>query len=351
MTKKIKLTNANVDRMADHLANLIRAEFPHEVVPIYGIPRGGVPVAYLLARYQNIRVVDDPADAALFVDDIIDSGTTLEHWCDTYPGTPFFALIDKRNPHSPCNSEEALDFIRSGGWIEFPWEAGNERAEDDSIVGTILNRIKHAGVGYYANDNISAFIHSGELEELQNEVQHRAEHFLRGLIIDVDNDHNTRGTAKRIAKMYLHEVFKGRYKEAPHITDFPNAKKLDEMYMTGPITIRSACSHHFVPIIGRCWIGLIPGDRVIGLSKFNRIVDWIASRPQIQEELVVQIADFIEEQIAPVGLAVVVEATHMCMTWRGVKEPLESKMTTNVMRGAFRDSPEARSEFMALVAK
>lgn len=220
-----------------------------------------------------------------------------------------------------------------------------------NIVDKITAELEDAGIPFLANDNIAPYLKPEELEQLQSELEKRAEHFLRGLIIDLDNDHNTRGTAKRIAKMYLHEVFKGRYLQAPKITDFPNAKGLDEMYLTGPITVRSACSHHFVPIVGKCWIGVVPGDRVIGLSKFNRIVEWVASRPQIQEELVVQIADFIENQIAPKGLAVVVEATHLCMTWRGVREPMEAKMTTSVMRGAFRDKPEARAEFMSFLAK
>ena len=220
-----------------------------------------------------------------------------------------------------------------------------------SIVDILTERLKAAGAPFLANDNIAGYVTPAEMAQLKIELTHRAEHFLQGLVIDTANDHNTRGTAARIAKMYLEEVFKGRYIAPPVITDFPNAKGLDEMYMTGPITIRSACSHHFVPIVGRCWIGIIPGDRVIGLSKFNRIVDWVASRPQIQEELVMQIADYLDEKMAPRGLAVVVEATHMCMTWRGVREGMEAKMTTNVMRGAFRDKPEARAEFMAMVAK
>jgi len=220
-----------------------------------------------------------------------------------------------------------------------------------TVVERIVGRLQQEGVPFHANDNISAHIDDSDFDDLLAEVEARADHFLRGLIIDVDNDHNTKGTARRMAKMYLKEVFKGRYQKAPEITDFPNAKGLDEMYLSGPITVRSACSHHFVPIVGKCWIGIIPGDRVIGLSKFNRIVDWIASRPQIQEELVMQIADYIEEAIAPKGLAVVVEATHLCMTWRGVKEPMEAKMTTNVMRGKFREQPAARAEFMTMVAK
>lgn len=333
-----RLNHNNVRGLAGYVANTaINLKLGFKMFPI---PRGGVPAAYaVMAHDKRFSVVNDPALADFFIDDIIDSGATMVKWCDEYPGKPFLALINKTDESNP--------FAET--WVRFPWEG--EQSEDDSIVGTLLNRIQAAGAPFHANDNVSAFIQGNELALLQDEVARRAEHFLRGLLIDVDNDHNTVGTAKRIAKMYLREVFKGRYQPAPAITDFPNAKGLDEMYMTGPITIRSACSHHFVPIVGRCWIGIVPGDRVIGLSKFNRIVDWVASRPQIQEELVMQIADFIEEQIQPKGLAVVVEATHLCMTWRGVKEPMEAKMTTNVMRGAFRDKPEARAEFMTLVAK
>lgn len=315
-------------------------------VKAYAIPRGGIPAAYLIqnAMWLNhvarLILVETPEEAEVFIDDIIDSGRTKVRYCTSFPNRPFVALIDK------TGSEDSGQF----GWVVFPWESA-VNAADDSIVGTITNRIKQAGAPYLANDNIAAFIEDGELTVLQEELQHRAEHFLRGLVIDIEGDHNTVDTAKRIAKMYLNEVFRGRYTSAPKITDFPNAKKLDEMYLTGPITIRSACSHHFVPILGRCWIGIIPGDRVIGLSKFNRIVEWIAARPQIQEELVVQIADFIEEQIHPTGLAVIIEASHMCMSWRGVREPMEAKMTTSVMRGSFRDKPEARAEFLALVTK
>lgn len=338
MSSKVVLTHEQVRARVSQLADFCNT---HRLLRMFPIPRGGIPVAYLmLAENRMFSIVNDPDEADMFLDDIVDSGETMKKWCDDYPDKPFLALVDKLDI-----TDELKD-----SWVVFPWESV-ERAEDDTIVGTLCNRIKESGAPYFANDNISKFLKEGELKTLQHEVEKRADHFLRGLVIDIDNDHNTVGTAKRIAKMYLHEVFKGRYHPAPVITDFPNAKGLDEMYMTGPITIRSACSHHFVPIVGKCWIGIVPGDRVIGLSKFNRIVEWVASRPQIQEELVMQIADFIEEQIQPKGLAVVVEATHMCMTWRGVREPMEARMTTNVMRGVFREKPEARAEFMSLVTK
>ena len=212
----------------------------------------------------------------------------------------------------------------------------------------IRKRIKKAGASFHANDNIASFIKPGEVDKLQKEVAKAVEGLLTALIVDTTNDHNTRETAQRVAKMYLKEVFNGRYTEPPKVTDFPNVKNLDQVYTLGPITVRSACSHHLVPITGRAWIGILPSDRVIGISKFVRLTNWVMARPQIQEEATVQLADLIEQLIQPKGLAVVIEATHNCMTWRGVRES-ETRMTSSVMRGCFRDEPEARSEFFRLI--
>ncbi|CAB4187630.1 FolE GTP cyclohydrolase I [uncultured Caudovirales phage] len=216
------------------------------------------------------------------------------------------------------------------------------------LTESIKNRIKQDGGSFFANDNIAKYFQGNELELLQNEVEEKIKDVLETLIIDIENDHNTQETAKRVAKMYIKEVFSGRYVEPPKITEFPNAKQFDEIYTLGPITIRSACSHHLVPITGRAWIGILPSDRVIGISKFVRLVNWIMARPQIQEEATVQLADIIERLIAPRGLAIVIEAKHQCMTWRGVKES-ETAMTSSVMRGVFRDKPEARAEFLRLI--
>lgn len=214
-----------------------------------------------------------------------------------------------------------------------------------SISKKIRERLQTGNIPFYANDNISDFITPNELAELHIELKDKINDVLDVLLIDRVNDHNTKETANRVAKMYLNEVFKGRYHNQPKVTDFPNAKKLDQIYTVGPISVRSACSHHLVPIIGKCWIGVIPSDRVIGLSKFNRIVDWVMSRPQIQEEAAIQLADTIEKLIKPKGLAVIVKASHQCMTWRGVKDN-ETQMVTSVMRGIFRETAEARSELM-----
>jgi GTP cyclohydrolase I len=150
--------------------------------------------------------------------------------------------------------------------------------------------------------------------------------------------------------MYLNEVFKGRYIPAPRVTDFPNAKELDELYILGPISIRSACSHHLVPIIGQAWVGVLPNDRVIGISKFNRVIDWVMSRPHIQEEAVIMIADELERLMKPKGLAVLVKAEHLCMTWRGVKEH-ETLMTNSIMRGEFRENTALKAEFLSAIQK
>ena len=212
----------------------------------------------------------------------------------------------------------------------------------------IRSRLLAAGAPYLANDNIASAIEPGELKQLEAEVAARVEDLLRALVIDVDNDHNTRGTAERVARMYLQECFAGRYREAPRLTDFPNAKDLDQVYSVGPITVRSACSHHLVPILGKCWIGVKPSDRVIGLSKFVRLAEWVFSRPHIQEEAVMILADEIEKLVKPQGLIVIVDAQHYCMKWRGVREP-QTSMVTSVVRGEFRDKPHLKAEFLQLI--
>jgi GTP cyclohydrolase I len=212
----------------------------------------------------------------------------------------------------------------------------------------IRQRLEKAGVPFFANDNISEHLDEGDLNQLEVEVADKVRDLLRSLVIDIDNDHNTQETAERVARMYLHEVFKGRYHVQPKIASFPNIKNLDEVYTVGPISIRSACSHHLVPILGNCWIGIKPGEHVIGLSKFARVADWVFSRPHIQEEAVIILADEIERLCKPKGLAILVKAQHYCMKWRGVKE-LQTSMINSVVRGDFRKDPSLKAEFFELV--
>ncbi len=214
----------------------------------------------------------------------------------------------------------------------------------------IRERIQAARKRFNANDNIAEFIEPGELEKLLDEVTLKMKGVLGSLVIDTDNDHNTGDTARRVAKMYVNEVFRGRYVHGPEITEFPNAEHLNELMIVGPITVRSACSHHFCPVIGRIWIGVMPNEHtnVIGLSKYARLAEWIMGRPQIQEEAVVQLADLIQRKTQPDGLAIVMEASHYCMAWRGVKD-MDSKMINSVMRGVFLKDANLRREFLSLI--
>lgn len=220
------------------------------------------------------------------------------------------------------------------------------------LSAVIRERMVLAKKRFHANDNISDFLEVGELEALLDEVEEKMQGVLDSLVIDTEHDHNTQSTARRVAKMYLGEVFKGRYLPQPSITEFPNAERLNELMIIGPITVRSACSHHFCPVIGKVWIGVLPNQNtaVIGLSKYARLAEWVMGRPQIQEEAVVQLADLIQSKTRPDGLAIVMEATHFCMSWRGVKD-MDSKMINSVMRGAFLTDMTLRREFLALIPK
>jgi len=228
----------------------------------------------------------------------------------------------------------------------------NAPAQDAPVSERIRYRLVSAGCRHHANDNIAAFIEPGELDALQVEVQARMQEVLKSLVIDTDSDHNTQETAKRVAKMFVREVFAGRYAEAPTVTEFPNISRLNELMIVGPITVRSACSHHLCPIIGRVWVGIMPNEHsnLIGLSKYVRLTDWVMSRPQIQEEAVTMLADELQARVRPDGLAVVMEADHFCMHWRGVKDN-DAAMTNSVMRGAFLTDPNLRREFLALMPK
>lgn len=216
----------------------------------------------------------------------------------------------------------------------------------------VRQRLVAADQRFHANDNISAFIEPGELEQIQMEVAHQLEGVLRALVIDTESDHNTQDTARRVARMFIREVFVGRYQPPPPVTEFPNVAGLNELMIVGPVTVRSACSHHLCPIIGRVWVGVMPNEssELIGLSKYARLVEWVMSRPQIQEEAIAQLAELLQEKMRPDGLAIVMEADHFCMQWRGVKD-MDSKMTNSVMRGSFLKNADLRREFLALLAR
>ncbi|MFT3848849.1 MAG: GTP cyclohydrolase I [Propionivibrio sp.] len=224
------------------------------------------------------------------------------------------------------------------------------QTSDVPVSARIRERLRRARQRFHANDNIAAFLQPGELDGLINEVEGKMQGVLESLVIDTEGDHNTQDTARRVAKMYLTEVFRGRYVPAPPVTEFPNAERLNELMIVGPITVRSACSHHFCPIMGRLWVGLMPNEHsnLIGLSKYSRLAEWVMSRPQIQEEAITQMAELLMRKVSPDGLAVVMEADHFCMHWRGVRDS-ETKMINSVMRGSFLKDAALRREFLSLI--
>ena len=226
------------------------------------------------------------------------------------------------------------------------------RPATTTASGRIRARLISSNTRFHANDNIAAYIEPGELDQLLDEVSGHMQKVLESLVIDTVSDHNTQDTARRVAKMYMNEVFGGRYVDMPPVTEFPNAANLNELMIIGPITVRSACSHHLCPVIGKVWIGVMPNQRsaLIGLSKYARRASWIMSRPQIQEEAVVQLADLLQEKMQPDGLAVIMEADHFCMQWRGVKD-MDARMINSVMHGSFLKDPALRREFLSLIKR
>ena len=213
-----------------------------------------------------------------------------------------------------------------------------------STAITIKQRIDDAKASYKASDNISEFIKEGELPLLVDEVQAAFEDVLSTLIIDTDNDNNSRDTGRRLAKMYVNELMAGRYQPKPKVTAFPNSgHDRFEGMLTVKAELVSMCSHHHQPVRGLAIIGLIPTGEVIGLSKYVRIAQWCARRGQLQEELCNQIAKEIMTATDTENVGVYIEATHGCMEHRGVSAHSSLTQTT-VVHGLFHNDA-VKSEF------
>lgn len=187
-----------------------------------------------------------------------------------------------------------------------------------------------------------------EKEKKKQELEKLFVQMFDVLEMDRVKDANIIDTPKRMAKMYVDELLEGTYSEAPAITTFPNQKGMDQMIISGPIKLDSMCSHHFITISGSATIAYIPGDKVIGISKFSRIVRFFSRRPQIQEELTEQIADYIQKLMEPKGLMVFIKARHYCEIARGVREE-NIWMTTSSVKGIFKDNASAKEEFFNLI--
>jgi GTP cyclohydrolase IA len=309
--KKTNLTWEEVSERAAKLAHII-LHLPNitsilskkgpQPIKIFGVPRGGIPAALLvaqeLAQYHiNSIMVDLYGQCHIAIDDIIDSGKTRDSYIDEYEDEEeFFALVDKQ-------TEQDKDI----GWVVFPWERmANESEGPEENVRRLLEYI-------------------GE---------------------DPDRE-GLKDTPARVIKSY--KTLFGGYEQKPEdiITIFKD-HDCDEIVLLKGIEFYSTCEHHMLPFYGKAHIAYIPNDKLVGISKLARILEIFSRRLQIQERLCKQVTGAIEELLEPLGAACVLEAQHLCMTCRGVQKQ-NSVMTTSSLTGVFRTDARARSEFMSMI--
>jgi GTP cyclohydrolase I len=230
--------------------------------------------------------------------------------------------------------------------------AGEEQMGDDdknykeaNLADAIRFKMKRDQKRFWAGDNISDYLHEGDKERLIDEATVAFEKVLDTLLIDRENDPNSKGTARRLAKMYYNEIMAGRYEPAPDATAFPNdsADRYEGMLVVRS-ELRSMCSHHHQPVSGVAYIGIIAAEKLIGLSKYTRIAQWCARRGTLQEELCNDVAREIQKATGSENVAVYIQATHGCCENRGIMAHSSLTQTT-VLTGSFKIDPGAKKEF------
>ena len=263
---------------------------PPMPLAVYPVPRGGVPAALALAQHLDIVLVDTPERANIIIDDLIDSGSTMERFRDK----PFYALIDKRG----WGYEDA--------WVVWPWEGTAEGGIEDNIKRLLQ---------YVGEDPTR-----GGLEE----------------------------TPKRVAKAWAEWCAGYSQNPAEILKTFEDgAEGADEMVVVKDIPFYTHCEHHMAPFFGTATIAYLPDQKIVGLSKLSRLLDIYAKRLQVQERLGCQIADAIMDHLGALGCGVVINARHLCMESRGIKKQ-GSTTTTSALRGLFKEDPAVRNEFLQL---
>lgn len=299
MSNKYILTQAEVNALASRTGQAILSAHNHlSTINILGVPRGGISAAYLIASTSpKFSVVDNAYHADVIVDDLVDSGATLERCYKNHPSLPFYCLIDKR-----------YDKEYAGKWLVFPWE--NKDGQDEGIENNIVRLIQYVG--------------------------------------EDANREGLKETPKRVAKAW--KFWTSGYSINPKdiLKVFEDgAEGCDEMVVRKDIPIYSHCEHHLAAIIGKCTIAYIPDGKVVGLSKMDRLADMFARRLQVQERMTNQIADAMFDILQPKGVGVWITARHLCVESRGVCNH-NSDTETSALRGVFKDQPETRAEFLAM---
>lgn len=297
MTTKTIINMAMLNELAVDLQQTIHDYFDHPRPPLraYAVPRGGVGAALAVGMHCTLEIVDDPSEADLFIDDMVDSGATRDKYAELYPNIPFFSLIDKTVIGCPYE-----------GWIVFPWEATQESGITDNVVRLL---------------------------------QYVGEDPKRGGLLE---------TPHRVAKAWK-EWCSGYSKSAKDILKVfeDGAENYDQMVVVKDIPIYSKCEHHMADIFGTATIAYIPNGKIVGLSKLSRLADMFAKRLQVQERLTAQIADSLFEELGAKGVGVVIKARHMCMESRGVCQQGHHTITS-ALRGDMMTDAETRAEFLQL---
>ncbi len=298
---QMKLTHDQVGGLVGRLAVALNTYANQQAISVlraYPVPRGGVPVAYALNNLVPMLLVESPAEADVFIDDLIDSGSTCERYCDEHPGVPFFALLDKRT------DEQFKD-----QWIVFPWEITDDGA-DASGNDIIVRLLQLVG-------------ENADREGLQE-------------------------TPARVVKAWRHWCSGYGKDPAKLLKVFEDGgETYDQMVLVKDIPIYSHCEHHLAAIIGTASIAYIPNGKIVGLSKLSRLADMFARRLQVQERLTDQIADALFKHLEPKGVGVLIKARHLCMESRGICQQGHHTVTT-ALRGVIKDEPETRAEFLRL---
>ena len=233
------------------------------------------------------------------------------------------------------NDETGLDAMAGDGGYQ------------EAYLGDHLRfKMKREGKRFWAGDNISDYVNEADKAKLIQEATEAFETVLDRLLIDRETDPNSKGTAYRLAKMYFNEIMAGRYDPAPDATAFPNdsADRYEGMLVVRS-ELRSMCSHHHQPVSGVAYIGIIAAEKLIGLSKYTRIAQWCARRGTLQEELCIDITNKIMDATGSKDVGVYIQATHGCCENRGIMAHSSLTQTT-MLRGAFKDDPNTKKEFM-----
>lgn len=291
------ITHGEIDVFTQSLADSI-SQISTKPLKVYPIPRGGVAIAYLLKNYCNITIVDDPKDCDIFIDDLIDSGATYERYCSQYPGKPFLPLIDKRE----------LTFKNQ--WLVFPWELG-ENNQDNSAEDIVIRLLEFVG-----------------------------EDPKRGGLLE---------TPQRVIKAWK-DWCSGYNKNPEDVLKVfeDGAESYNQMIVVLNLPFYSHCEHHLAPFFGTVSIAYLPKGKIVGLSKFHRLVDIFSRRLQVQERLTDQIAAAIQNSLDPYGVGVFMKARHLCMESRGICKQGHETITT-ALTGLFSEQPSVKAEFLNYV--